>query len=235
MRALYPRAPGMELIRFGTRGDGGYLVPDDMDGVAACFSPGVGDQSSFELDCADAGMRVFMADNSVSAPFVAHDNFYFVGKNIGVVDSEECMTMDKWVEDSLGESAAFPDMLLQMDVEGDEYAVLLNMSPRLMRGFRIIVAEVHGLNCLFHRPFFNIAARAFERVLQTHVCVHIHPNNLKQGRTKDIPPVMEFTFLRRDRVRGDGGFARVFPHPLDCENSPHRPPLPLPACWYDSR
>lgn len=35
MRALYPRTPDMELIQCRTRGDGGCLVPDDMDGVEA--------------------------------------------------------------------------------------------------------------------------------------------------------------------------------------------------------
>jgi hypothetical protein len=36
------------LIRLGADGDGGYLVPDDLEDVAACFSPGVDDRASFE-------------------------------------------------------------------------------------------------------------------------------------------------------------------------------------------
>ncbi|MGI9307086.1 MAG: FkbM family methyltransferase [Gammaproteobacteria bacterium] len=230
MRALHPRMPGMELIRMGPRGDGGYLVPDDLGGVAACFSPGVAEESGFELDCANAGMQVFMADASVAKPAAAHGNFHFVRKNIGAFNAEECMTIDRWAEDSLPDSAA--ELILQMDIEGGEYEVFLSMSEPLMKRFRIIAAEFHALHCLYHRPFFSIASRAFAKILQTHECVHIHPNNVSRKKyTTDIPPLMEFTFLRRDRMRGEGKFARNFPHSLDCDNVPARPPLPLPPCW----
>jgi hypothetical protein len=38
---LHPVVTTHPLIRVGAHGDGGYLVPDDLDGIAACFSPGV--------------------------------------------------------------------------------------------------------------------------------------------------------------------------------------------------
>ena len=102
-----------------------------------------------------------------------------------------------------------------------------------MRRFRIIVAECHQLQFLFSKPFFTIASRAFEKLLQTHACVHIHPNNSRgfvMRRGIEIPRVMEFTFLRSDRV-GDVGFANTFPHPLDARNVAGRD-LVLPQCWY---
>lgn len=37
-----------DLIRLGPNGDGGYLVPDDLTGIEACFSPGVCATSEFE-------------------------------------------------------------------------------------------------------------------------------------------------------------------------------------------
>ena len=51
----------------GPDGDGGYLVPDDLEGIVACFSPGVSNVAGFEKDCALKGMKVFMADASVEA------------------------------------------------------------------------------------------------------------------------------------------------------------------------
>ena len=48
IRALHPAVPGRELIRLGPEGDGGYLLPDDLDGVQCCFSPGVSTESRFE-------------------------------------------------------------------------------------------------------------------------------------------------------------------------------------------
>jgi hypothetical protein len=69
-KALRPFDVGYELIRVGDFGDGGYLVPDDLSGIRACFSPGVSKQASFELDMAKRGIPSFMADASVAGPAI---------------------------------------------------------------------------------------------------------------------------------------------------------------------
>ena len=66
--AMHPMAAPRQLIRIGGGGDGGYLVPDDLDGIAACFSPGVSVTSDFELGMAERSIPCFMADASVDAP-----------------------------------------------------------------------------------------------------------------------------------------------------------------------
>ncbi len=47
---LSPLSSDKELIRMGPRGDGGYLLPDDLAGIEALFSPGVNEVSGFELE-----------------------------------------------------------------------------------------------------------------------------------------------------------------------------------------
>ena len=85
------------LIRLGPDSDGGYLVPDDLAGIKACFSPGVAQVSGFERDCANLGMQVFLADRSVENPPESHRLFEFTNKFVGVTTSEEFMTLDHWV------------------------------------------------------------------------------------------------------------------------------------------
>jgi hypothetical protein len=63
LHKLYPMSTDKELIRLGPEGDGGYLVPDDLAEIEACFSPGVSVISGFEKACADLGIKVFLADN----------------------------------------------------------------------------------------------------------------------------------------------------------------------------
>ena len=73
----------------------------------------------------------------------------------------------------------------------------------------------------------------FEKLLNTHHCVHIHPNNIGGSVMIDgieIPVLAEFTFLRKDSSPVTG-FASSFPHPLDSDNTA-LPSLPLPACWH---
>jgi hypothetical protein len=231
MNRLSPISSGKKLLRLGAGGDGGYLVPDDLAGIEACFSPGVGGLSGFEKDCAQLGITVFMADRSVEQPAEAHALFHFTRKHVGVTTDDDFMTMDDWVRSSLPGSHS--DLMLQIDIEGYEYETFLGMSDALARRFRIIAAEFHDLDQLWNGPFFGLASRAFDKMLQTHSCVHIHPNNCTGALEKDgllIPSTAEFTFLRKDRIV-DWSYASVFPHPLDRDNCDGEG-LRLAQCWY---
>lgn len=231
MRSLHPVDSGAELMRLGPEGDGGYLVPDDLDGVEYCFSPGVSTESGFEVALAERGLRVYLADFSVDAPAEAHPNFVFDKKFIGVLSNETFMTLDDWKEDKLPDNRT--DLILQMDIEGAEFETLLGVSSQLLAQFRIMVIEFHYLQELFNKPFFILASKVFQKLLQTHSVVHIHPNNCCgsiKGSGLQIPRVAEFTFHRNDRFER-ASYRRVFPHPLDSDNT-RKSTLVLPECWY---
>lgn len=226
---LRPRSSN--LIRVGPDGDGGYLLPDDLDGIKYAFSPGVSTESGFEADLARRGMRVFMADHSVDGPGEAHENFEFRKKFVGCLSDEQFMTMDEWKDSCL--PGYDGDLLLQMDIEGFEYETLYSASPELVRQFRIIVLEVHNIEHWLSRPYFDLVSRVFRKLLRTHRVVHNHPNNCCGSiRTQglELPRVTELTFHRKDRLRGREP-ATQFPHPLDADNT-GKPPLVLPDCWY---
>lgn len=233
IKSLRPYKTEHELNRFGGVTDGGYLIPNDIQGISACFSPGVHKVSEFELDCIKAGMKVYMADKSVDKPNLnvpAH-KYNFIKKFIGCFNDEDFITMDSWVNGSGMEPDA--ELILQMDIEGAEYSSILNMSEALMKRFRIIVIEFHGLQDLWQPRFFNFADESFSKVLQTHTCVHIHPNNgdgLDKRLGIDIPKTAEFTFLRNDRITTKHP-ASKFPHSLDYDNT-KKTPLILPKIWY---
>lgn len=233
MENLYPKQTDKKLIRIGPEGDGGYLVPDDLEDINACFSPGVSEVSDFEKECAEMGMDIYLADKSVDAPAVAHENFNFSKKFIGSINSNGFITLDEWVRSELGDAALKNDLLLQIDIEGHEYETFLSTTNHLLERFRIIVAEFHNLDRLWSKPFFHFASRSFEKILETHSCVHIHPNNCYQPLDKfglEIPPIMEFTFLRNDRIN-EFSYSSKFPRSLDSDNT-DRPTVVLPSCWY---
>jgi hypothetical protein len=231
IKKLRPVTSGKELIRFGPMGDGGYLVPNDLEGIKACFSPGVDCVSGFEAECANRGMQVFLADKSVEQPAEAHGLFHFTKKYLGVTSNDDFMTLDAWVESSIPGSQ--DDLLLQIDIEGFEYEVFLAASDQLLNRFRIIVVEFHNLNELWNKPFFSLASRVFDKLLQTHSCVHNHPNNDHDTVTYkniEIPYLTELTFFRKDRIVNPT-FVDRFPHSLDCDNTDN-PSVHLPECWY---
>ena len=216
---LHPVACSSALIRLGPDGDGGYLVPNDLEGIEACFSPGVSDRAGFEVDCAERGMNVFMADGSVEKPPTRHPRFTFIQRFVGASTQGNFMSLDDWISDSLADPHA--DLLLQMDIEGYEYETLLSAPNSLLQRFRIMVVEFHALEYLFSEPIFPFYCQVFAKILRSHTCVHIHPNNVcpsfKVGEL-EIPQLAEFTFLRNDRI-SEPRFAIEFPHPLDRDNT----------------
>ena len=66
--ASRPLRTNFPLIRIGSLNDGGYLLPDDLSGVAACFSPGVAKVADFENQITEKGIPCFLADYSVDKP-----------------------------------------------------------------------------------------------------------------------------------------------------------------------
>jgi hypothetical protein len=233
LESLYPLATEKKLIRMGPSGDGGYLVPDDMENIEACFSPGVGQLSGFEKQCADLGMKIYMADGSVDHPGETDNRFFFIKKFIGPETKEDFITMDDWVASSVGDSQS--DLLLQMDIEVHEYDSILGMSDELLNRFRVIIIEFHALYHFWDPEFLERANKTFSKLLRQHSCVHIHPNNIcgifSYGGL-DIPRAAEFTFLRNDRF-SSSQFATEFSNPLDEDNSDH-PHIVLPGCWHAS-
>jgi hypothetical protein len=232
---LHPFQTDKGLIRLGPNGDGGYLVPNDLDGIKACFSPGVDQISEFEQDCLLRGMKIYMADKSVDKPNlnIPADQYDFIKKHVGCTNNLGYITMETWVN-----SVGYKDddeLLLQMDIEGGEYYSLINMPDSLMKRFRILVIEFHTLDELWNLPFFRLAEVVFDKVLQTHSCVHIHPNNDREIYNFcgiGIPRTAEFIFLRNDRDKFET-YCKQFPHELDFDNSDKRH-IALPSDWYKS-
>lgn len=219
------------LIRLGGDGDGGYLVPNDLTNVDACFSPGVDQTANFEKDLIGRNVPCFLADYSVSQPPFEHSLINFKKKFVGLYSDEQHIDLKTWVEECAPESK---NLILQMDIEGSEYPILYYADlPTLLR-FRILVIEFHGLQCVFDDSKIDTVFCTFDRLSRYFDVVHIHPNNCTPLVTIEgvsVAPVMEFTFLRKDR-RVFNGYVSEFPHALDRPNVTTKDDIVLPACWY---
>jgi hypothetical protein len=229
---LQPFQTNFPLRRLGLDRDGGYLVPDDLEGISACFSAGVGNTYHFEKACFDLGMEIFMVDKSAKRPEKIPADYHFLSKFIGPFDDADFITLDSWVNEYLSDKQS--DLLLQMDIESAEYISLLSLSDALLQQFRVIVIEFHSLQKLWEFEFFQMAKAVFEKLLLHHTCVHIHPNNYAlpyELKGVAIPPVLEFTFLRNDRITQKSP-ATDFPHPLDFKNVKRLEDYALPEVWF---
>lgn len=222
------------LVRIGPVGDGGYLVPDDLEDIKACFSPGVSDEAGFELAFARQGVPCFLADASVPEEPVKHENIFFDRLFLGPIsDSNKFISLQDWVEQkSIGDG----DLVLQMDIEGAEYDVLNSAPTELLKRFRLIAIELHNFEFILTNELSAQRFKGFLLTLLEHFeVVHIHPNNNRRPvfhKGVEIPPVIEMTLLRKDRFLGKQARVPVtLPHPLDSDNSPRRKHLTFSKDW----
>ncbi|MCK1546405.1 FkbM family methyltransferase [Bradyrhizobium sp. 147] len=230
-RDLFPVVTDKKLIRLGGSADGGYLVPDDLDGCVGCFSPGVYNVSDFELGLAERGIPCFLADFSVDAPAIRNDLLDFEKKFLGNENNAKFMTLENWMS---RKGPRTGDLILQMDIEGGEYEVLIETSCDDLKRFRIMIIEFHSMDRILNPIGLKLIGAVFKKITKHFDVVHIHPNNYFKPieyREFKVPPIMEFSFLRKDRVSRRTP-ARRFPHDLDRRNVANRDDVVLPKCWF---
>lgn len=245
---MKPKPSPYPLIRIGGDQDGAYLIPDDLQGISACFSPGVNNTKRFEDDLTtNHGIPCHLCDftsdiEAFETPLIEGMQT-FKKKWLDVDHGEDTITLDSWVEEKC--SAEEDDLLLQMDIEGAEFRNLLGCKQTTLERFRIIAIELHNLDAANDPEEFELELGPLLRRLdKTHICVHAHPNNCcgefaVEGSDLVVPRVIELTFLRRDRISQQQScisFHALLPHPLDLQyNMPELPPLTLDGDWVDQK
>ena len=237
---LKPKATKTPLIRIGGEGDGSYLVPDDLDGITACFSPGVNRIKYFEDVLTDRyGIQAHMCDFSCDVEQLTTPlrpgMQTFAKKWLDVDESADSIRLEDW----LAEYDPQGDLLLQMDIEGAEYRNLLATPEETLARFRVIVLEVHRLVRMLEAPILRqVIAPFFGKLARSFTTVHAHPNNCcgdvtVPGTDIRIPSFLELTLIRNDRFVAAAG-PPALPHPLDVgRNVAQKPPLFLSEAWCD--
>jgi len=228
---LHPCQSKFPLVRMGSEADGGYLIPDDLEHIKACFSPGVDTFATFETDLLKRGIGSHLADYSVDNVPIGLDALSFTKKFIGANTEGNYISLQDWVNE-FEPNAKDNELLLQMDVEGAEYETILTCPSSIIAKFRIMVIEFHAIESWGHKDFLNVVDATFKKILRTHFVVHSHPNNamgLVDMNGFIAPRIFELSFLRR--TRSYIGTVATTPHPLDYPNVTNMPNLDWRQCW----
>jgi hypothetical protein len=189
------------LLRIGGLNDGGYLVPDDLGDIKTCFSIGVGESSSFEIELYDKNkIESYLADFSVDGPVCDREGFHFTKNYIGSNESAEYKTFSDWYRES---NAPDGEKILQMDIEGGEWDLLIFEDLKILKDFRIIIIEFHDLDQISDRYSNKNIASMLRKLSTSFSPVYIAPNNETGFKKYDdiiIPRNIEVTYMRRDRL-----------------------------------
>jgi hypothetical protein len=147
LKSFVPKPSPYELIRIGGDADGAYLLPNDLEGITACFSPGVFNRKDFEDELAARfNIRSHMCDLSsdehlFKTPIIEGMQTF---KKLWLdISGEQSISLADWVAQQ--EPGREGDFILQMDIEGAEYRNLIDTPVEVLDRFRIIVIEIHKL------------------------------------------------------------------------------------------
>ena len=220
---LKPIKTEYDLRRIGAENDGGYLVPNILDKIEICISPGVSDIFEFEKELLDKyQIRSILIDGSVDHPIGLPSEMTFIKKFLGTQNDESSIDLNYLLKKYTTKKES--SVLLQMDIEGFELPILRSISRNALNIFGIMVIEFHELHNWKNKTFFNqIINPLFSELSNLFYIVHLHPNNCdglfrNAFFGKKFPMSLEVTFVNKKLIKMPGAVAGI-PHKLDKPNS----------------
>jgi hypothetical protein len=204
LNSLVVYSPKGKKIRYGTKGDGGYVLVDghEYDFFIGC---GVGLDISFETEFFTNHPNTFglLFDGTISKEYVqAPSQMSFIQKNISPTNTQQSTNL-------IDEIQSYENVFLKMDIEWHEWN-WIRVFPHFNK-IKQMVIEFHGFleeeNDLIPRR----KNKLLEKINKTHFLVHVHPNSCDTRRNDEISNVMELTYVRKNDFLVEGVNRTPFP------------------------
>ena len=228
-----PTKTEFDLKRIGDKNDGGYLIPDIINEIKYCVSGGVGHTNEFEFQLEKLNIKSFLADYSVPAPKNLN-NFDFKKKFLASYNNSKKININSWIESFMNE-CNLEQSILKLDIEKSEYEVINSINEDILKKFKILIIEFHGLEMIGEESFNQKLSSVKEKILKNFITVHIHPNNccgMHNVRKFKVPSVLEVTYLNKALPNKTGGPCDI-PHKLDAKNKIKYNDIFLPKYWIN--
>ena len=205
-------------VRVGGNSDGGYVMidPKKSNGGTA-ISLGVSANSPWDLEMAVRGYNVYEFDGTIQHCPYNHKNIHFYKYNVtGSQNPPDGFINFDYIFNELSLKDK-ENIILQIDIEGYEWELFDSISNDVLKKFKQIIVEFHGLhNIQKHNYFMKI----FRKLGENHKVIHFHYNNnsdVIKFKNVLISGLLEITYLRND----DNEFIEsetVYPSELDFRN-----------------
>jgi hypothetical protein len=210
-------------VRYGKKGDGGYVIANSSFGAKAIFGYGVDRDVSFENELSSKwNVPAFVFDHTITSKPRTGPNVQFVPEGIAAEDRAPCFTLEKHLKQFGYENS---EILLKMDVENCEWDVLRGAD--LSRVTQLVI-EMHEME----RAPKDVLHKLFSQFW----LIHIHGNNSHcqssfwVDRVRRMPRYIECTWVRKDLVKAVPSTS-AYPTSLDSKNRPDVQDLDLTHLW----
>lgn len=203
LRLLQPLDLGLEFVRIGNLHDGGYILPDDPDGISAVFSMGISDDDSFDRTFTARSIPVFQFDPTIDAPPSQHPCARFYKQAFGSFNGKLHTTLDHIFEIT---GVIHDRVLLKTDVEGGEWYGLSLSSDAALARVKVITGEFHQFEQLADPKFYSLMLNTLQKLEQHFYTVAVVVNDgcrMAQVCGIPVPNLLELTMIRKSCFPAD--------------------------------
>jgi hypothetical protein len=193
----------LNLIRIGSTNDGGYVIQTPCNKETKVISLGIADNMDFELELVDSGhaQEVYCFDGSIPELPVSRSNIFFENKFVRTSSGSDSLTLSE----ILGRINS-DELILKIDIEGDEWSVLGDIDENELRKFSQIIGEFHDLASSTNEVQANNKINLLNKLHRHFYLVNAHPNNWSRFRIIQGVPlidVVELSFINKNQISTD--------------------------------
>ena len=170
-----------------------------------------------------------MVDFNYIDPKILPISAIFQRKKIGITSDEDNLSINDWLDDQNG------DIILKMDIEGDEYLTLSSISDKNLNKIRILIVELHDLRHLRNYFFYKTFEKFILKLNNLFYVCHLHVNNVSKLTNiggYNVPDMLEITFIRKDRIKDFDLKYSKLPNKLDKKTVKDKEEIILDRSWY---
>lgn len=211
------------LERVGRETDGGYWIPKGLS-FELLISGGVGKNNDFEFYYAERGCKVIAFDPTIKKLPRPHANIelrrVWLKGNSNERNSE---TLQKVIQGN----TLFNGIMVKLDIEGDEYDVILN-SLDALAAVDALVIEFHDLYKLCDPAFAADIREIMQEITSRFSPVSFSSNNWRnhvQFGFSFVPEVFEVVFVANGLMK-NLTYEQGLPVENKCANNPNRLRIP---------
>lgn len=190
----------LNLIRIGSLNDGGYVMEKPSSSGATVISLGIADNMDFESELIDSGLvrDIYCFDGSISELPEVRSNIYFESKFVRTAASRDSVTLNEILD-----RVHSDELILKIDIEGDEWSVLAQLQDKDLLKFSQIIGEFHGLASSLKEEDGAHKIDVLNKLHSHFHLVNAHPNNWSQYRIIQGVPlsdVIELSFINKSNA-----------------------------------
>jgi cell division protein FtsB len=186
-------------VLFGEARDGAYVLLDDLSDIKIAYSFGISNMVHFDQALANKGIDVYMYDHTINK--LPYENPKFHWKKIGIACKSKRSANLKTLIDLMTENGHLQEknMILKMDIEGNGWEALNELTPDILKQFKYILLELHFWLKIEQ---FDLYLDTLKKLLKDHQIFHIHCCNcgsiLDLGGENPICQIIEVSYIKRE-------------------------------------